>query len=75
VQIKEAVVVEGRLNRRTGDDVIQSMFYGPSYVAGVIKVTVLNLGFAPAPGASADLAIALRELATFDTGRIAIVIT
>lgn len=76
VQIQEAVVTYGQASRDPGDDVVQNSFYGPVWgVAGVTAVTILNLGTAPAPGGSADIAIAVRELATFDTSRVAVTVT
>jgi uncharacterized phage protein gp47/JayE len=56
-----------------GDDVIDSALYFPVFsVKGAAKVSSLLQGFAPAPGASADLAIATRERAVFDTSRITV---
>lgn len=76
VQIEEAVVAYGQASRDPGDDVIQNSFYGPIWgIVGVTSVTVLNLGTAPAPGSSADITIAVRSLATFDTSRVAVTVT
>ena len=41
-------------------------------VAGVLDVSVCNIGTAPAPGSSATIAIALREIAKYDTSRITV---
>lgn len=72
-QIKAAMVLSGQTGRNVGDDVMQNRFFGPIYtVAGVGEVTILNLGFSASPVTSTDLVIALRELATFDTGRISL---
>jgi hypothetical protein len=41
-------------------------------VPGVLKVSGVRLGFAPAPVGTADLPIAIREIARFDSSRITI---
>lgn len=76
VQIQEAVVAYGSAGRETGEDVIQNSFFGPIWsIPGVTQVTVLHQGTAPAPTLTTNIPIALRELATFDTGRVAITVT
>jgi hypothetical protein len=48
---------------------------GGSPVPGVLKVTSLFIGTAPSPVASADIPITQRQIAKFDTTRIAITLT
>jgi hypothetical protein len=72
-QIKAAMASRGNAAFAPGDDVPRGFFFGPIFgITGVVNVTVLNLGFAPAPGSSADLVIGVRERATFDTSRITV---
>lgn len=71
-QVQAAVVLKGD-NRTVGDDVITSSLYAPVFsVSGVVDVTDLFVGFAPAPGSSTNLTIAPREIANFDTSRITV---
>jgi Baseplate J-like protein len=71
-QIKAAMVALGQ-TLKPGQDVIRNQFFAPVFgIVGVVNCTVLNLGFAPSPGSSADLVIGVRERATFDTSRITV---
>lgn len=61
----------------TGLDVTASrlkaaIMAGPNAVAGVLDVSVANIGTAPAPGTETTIAIALRELADYDTSRVTV---
>ncbi len=72
LQIKLAMVAHGQ-TLKPGEDVARNSFMGPIFsIAGVQNVTVLHLGFAATPTLDADLVIAVRERATFDTSRITI---
>jgi uncharacterized phage protein gp47/JayE len=58
---------------KAGDDVFNTPLYRAVFsIPGVQDITSLNIGTAPAPGGSADIVIAARELAVFDTGRITV---
>jgi hypothetical protein len=71
-QIQAAMVAHGK-TLAPGDDVARASFFGAVFsVVGVVNVTVLHLGFAPSPAGDADLAIGVRERATFDTSRISV---
>jgi hypothetical protein len=66
-QVKAAIVAKGA-TLKAGGDVIALVFKAlPLGVAGVSDVTALTLGFAPAPVSSANLAVAVRERATFSS--------
>lgn len=59
-----------------GDDVVTSKLYVPiETVSGIVDVTSIHIGLAPSPGSSANIAITLRQLATFDTSRITVTVT
>ncbi len=71
--IKAAVVTEGRARFTTGKDVIRTRLFAPPLgVDGVHDVTALELGFTASPSGTINLAIAPRELATFDTSRVTV---
>lgn len=72
--LKAAIVAFGQTHQGMGDDVILASFYGPVFaVGGVLNLTSFKAGFAPSPSGTTDLAIAARNLATFDTSRIVII--
>lgn len=71
-QIQVAMAAHGK-TLAPGDDVARTSFFGAIFsVLGVVNVTVLHLGLAPAPVGDADLVIGVRERATFDTSRITV---
>ena len=71
-QIEAAIVAYGDA-LKTGVNVRSSAVLAPAFgIAGVLGVTVCNIGTAPSPGTSTPISIALRELAVFDTSRITI---
>lgn len=70
---KEAVVAFGDDAYGGGDDVIRARLIAAAFdVAGVEDVAGLRLGFAVLPVGTANLAIALREIARLDTARIVV---
>lgn len=74
--IKEAVVAFARARFLVGGDVIRARLYSPALgVPGVFDVTALEIGFSPSPAGTSNLAIADRELATFDTSRVTVTAT
>lgn len=71
--VKSSVVAYGR-TLGAGDDVILSALYPSVFaVTGVTKITSVKAGLFPSPAGTADLVIASRSRATFDTSRISIV--
>lgn len=80
-KLQAAIVAKGLagadgVKREPGEDVIQTTFFTPCYsVPGVIDVTVLHLGTAPAPVLSANLVVGVRQMARFDTSRVTITVT
>jgi uncharacterized phage protein gp47/JayE len=74
-QIKQALVDYAATAWSIGKDVYRSALMGPIFsISGVVNVTVLNLGFAPAPGGTADLSVAATEIALADTSRIVVAV-
>lgn len=70
--IKTALVAKG-LTSPVGGNVVLASFYSSIFgITGVKDVAVFRAGFAPAPVGTANLALGVRELATFDTSRIII---
>jgi uncharacterized phage protein gp47/JayE len=66
-QVVAAVVAKGQ-SLTIGEDVIALRLAAACFaVAGVTDVPLFKLGFAPAPSGTANLVVALRERATFDT--------
>lgn len=56
-----------------GASVVLSAFYPAIFgVGGVVDITAFKAGFSPSPTGTTNLAIASRELATFDTSRITV---
>lgn len=71
--ISAAIAAWGDANLKCGDDVYVSRIVALAFeVPGVVNVTEVRLGFAPDPGGTANLTIAVREIARFDTGRIVV---
>lgn len=69
--------VASECNKRfgPGKDVIKSVVQSmPLALAGVEDVTAITLGFAPAPVGTSNLAVGVREIARFDTTRIAVTV-
>ncbi len=74
-QIKAAIVAWGAL-QKSGKNAASSPVAAQAHtVLGVNEVTDCFIGIAPAPGTSTTIAIALRELATYDTSRITVNVT
>lgn len=73
-QIKAAIVAYGDA-QETGKNVVSSALVGAIFagVAGIIDVTVCHVSIAINPTVPTTIAIALRELAVYDTSRITIV--
>jgi hypothetical protein len=70
--IKQAIVDWGDV-QATGKNAVASVITAQAFtVDGVLDVTSVLLGTAPAPGTSVTVPIALRELATYDTSRITV---
>lgn len=57
-----------------GDDVIYTRFVDLAFgVAGVVDVTLLEIGISASPSGTSNIPIASRQIATFDTTRITII--
>lgn len=71
-QVKTALVTEGS-EQQVGDDVIALQFKcAPLSVAGVEDVTTFKIDIISPPVNTANISIATRELASFDTARITV---
>lgn len=71
-QVKAAIVTYGDA-QVTGKNAVSSALIAQVFsIPGVLEVTDLFIGTAPAPASSATITIALRELAVFDTSRITV---
>lgn len=71
-QIEDAIVAYGDA-QKTGRDAVPSALVAQCFsVPGVLNVSALTIGIAPAPVGTTAIAIALRELATYDTSRITV---
>jgi uncharacterized phage protein gp47/JayE len=74
--IKTALAAFGQANLFTGDDVIYSQLFGIIFaISGVVDVTLLETGIAPAPAGTTNIVIGARSLALIDTGDITVVST
>lgn len=72
-QIKTAVAALGTSIFGIGDDVILTRFYNAVFsVSGVLDVPAIRLGFSVDPTGTANLDVATRERARFDTARIVV---
>jgi uncharacterized phage protein gp47/JayE len=75
LEIKEAIVAFGDL-QATGKNVVASSVAAQAFkVPGVLDANPVKIGTAPAPGSSATINITSRQLAVFDTSRIAVTST
>lgn len=73
-QIKTAIVLDAAKRQRLAVDVVATRIKAAALtVPGVLDVPTLYLGTAPAPGATVNIAISGREIASFDTSRISVV--
>lgn len=69
----KAAIVAFRNLKTTGDDAVASSTSAQAFkIAGVNDVVSCFIGTSPSPASSATIAIALRELAVFDTSRITV---
>lgn len=76
VDIQTALAAFGDSTYEVGDDVIASKLVDVVFgIAGVVDVTEIRLGFAPAPAGTVNLTIGSRELADLDTARILVAST
>jgi uncharacterized phage protein gp47/JayE len=75
-QVEAAIVAYGDA-QESGKNAVSSGLIGAIFggVAGVLDVTVCDIGTAPNPTLPTTIPIALRELATYDTSRITVVST
>lgn len=72
--IKQAVATWGN-SQRTGKNVVASAIASQCFAAdedGVLDVSSVKIGTAPAPGTSTTIQISKRQLAVFDTSRITV---
>lgn len=75
-QIKAAVVASAAVRQNLAIDVVAARVKAAALtVEGVLDVPTLYLGFAASPVATANLVITGREIASFDTSRIAVTTT
>lgn len=77
-QVKAAIVAYGTAQQaaRNGANVVAwSLGAALKDIPGILDVTLVEIGTAPAPSSSATIAVNLRQIAIFDTGRIAVVST
>lgn len=71
-EIEARIIAEGE-KLLVGDDVSMAKLLGAAVATpGLTNVTLFKLGFGASPSGSTDLAIGEREIATFDTARIAV---
>lgn len=71
-QVKAAIVAWGDalpIGRNVAGSAVSAQCF---QVAGVLEVTLVELGDSPSPGSTATVAIGSRELALFDTSRITV---
>jgi len=74
--IKTALETFGQTYLGVGDDVIYSQLFGIIFaVPGVVDVTLLEIGTAPAPSGTSNIVITARQLAIIDTANITVVST
>lgn len=74
-QVTNALLTYG-LTMAVGQPVNDALLYAPVLtVLGVADITNIRIGLAPAPGSSANLVLALRELAVFDSARVVVNVT
>jgi uncharacterized phage protein gp47/JayE len=71
-QVEAAIVAYGDA-QATGKNAVSSSLVAQCFtVPGVLEVTSLFIGLAPAPVSTATIPISLRELAVYDTSRITV---
>ena len=70
--VKAAIVKAGE-ERGSGRDVTSSRVSKDAFVAGVLDVTVADIGTSPNPSTATTVAVGKREIAAWDTSRIAVV--
>lgn len=72
-QVAAAIVAYGDA-QAAGKDVVASALIGAVFraVPGVLDVTVMHISTAPGPTLSTTIPVSLRQLATYDTSRIAV---
>lgn len=74
--LKEALVNFGAAAfgfSRGTDQVIYNKIFQAAYgVSGVLEVTTLEIGFTASPSGTSNLALAQREMPTFDTSRVTV---
>ncbi len=71
-QVKAAIVAWGN-SQKTGKDAVASGIAAQAFtIAGVLDVTAVLIDDAPSPSTSTTIPVALRELAVYDTSRIAV---
>jgi hypothetical protein len=69
----EAAIVAYGDAQATGKNAVSSSLVAQCFtVPGVLEVTSLFIGLAPAPVSTATIPISLRELAVYDTSRITV---
>jgi len=69
-QVKAAIVAWGQ-KQATGKDAVASAIVAQCFtITGVLDVTNVKIGTSPSPTTGATIAIASRQLATYDTSRI-----
>lgn len=74
-QLKAALVAYGDLYP-IGKDVIANALRVPCFgISGVLNVTVMNIGVAPAPATEATITVTNRQRAVFDTSRISLTLS
>lgn len=72
-QVAAALVAVGDDNYQPGDDVIAERIKAAAFaVDGVLDVSALRLGFTASPVGTANLSIALREIADLDSARVVV---
>lgn len=75
-QIRTSILARGNADDAFGINARPHMVRSQAFlVDGVLDVPVCNVGTAPAPVTEASIAIGLREIAVYDSARIAITLT
>lgn len=72
LQVKQAIVAWGDSLPNGWDIAAVATAAAAFRVPGVFNVSDLDLGTAPSPSGSGTIAVAIREIATFDTSRIVV---
>lgn len=75
-QISAALIAFGLATYSDGVDVVSPRLYGPiAGVLGVLDISALWIGTAPAPTTGARIAVTTRQVAALDAARISLVLT